>query len=213
MLNSFGLTLEDSTAAFRRQMGERGPHTRGLTVSPAAQLILERANLKALQLQDDPVSSEHILLAIVEKWSRNPFSAMLEARGVSAAEVQERTIAVGEGMLVQSVGASPQLRPWPDLWPSLDEVMLAPSPIGKDPVTNREWSSVMFADSEGHTFSHGQTLRQYYVDDDGYPVLTTTGAPVHLMLDDDGQPIRDPQGRGIVTQVEVPLGCGVNRLT
>ena len=67
----------------------------------------------------------------------------------------------------------------------------------------------MFTDASGRTFQQGRAVRQYFIDRDGHPVLTTDGRPVHLLLDDRGEPVRDEHGKGIIGPVEVPPGCEV----
>jgi hypothetical protein len=49
-------------------------------------------------------------------------------------------------------------------------------------------------------------LRQYFFDRDGYPVLTTDGRLVHIVVDEHGMPVRDDHGREMLGPVEVPEG-------
>jgi hypothetical protein len=55
----------------------------------------------------------------------------------------------------------------------------------------------------------GMLARQYFVDSDGYPVLTIDGRPVHVVVDEQGMPVLDEQGRRIFGPVEIPPGCQV----
>jgi hypothetical protein len=48
--------------------------------------------------------------------------------------------------------------------------------------------------------------RQYFLDRDGYPVLTTDGRPVHIVVDEQGVPVLAPQGQYKLGPVEVPPG-------
>lgn len=52
----------------------------------------------------------------------------------------------------------------------------------------------------------GIALRQYFVDRDGNPVLTTDGRPVHLLIDEDGRHVLDEAGQPIAAPVEIPPG-------
>jgi hypothetical protein len=52
----------------------------------------------------------------------------------------------------------------------------------------------------------GGLARQYFLDRDGYPVLTTDGQPVHVVVDEHGMPVLDEHGRQLLGPVEVPPG-------
>jgi hypothetical protein len=53
-------------------------------------------------------------------------------------------------------------------------------------------------------------MRQYYVDCEGLPVLTTDGEPVHSQFDAQGQVVVDPDdGLPVLVAVEVPPGSRV----
>jgi hypothetical protein len=212
VLESFGLSFDDARAALVARMGDPfEPNTRGWRIPPGTQVVLEAAKLQAVELKDEAVTSEHVLLALAEKWDRCPLTAMVARRGVDAAEVRQRTLAMSEA----AGGASPalwpirELGPWPDIEPSLDGVELSRSPAGHDPRKRRSWGSVMFVSPDGGSFRQGRSVRQYFVDRDGHPVLTTAGQPVHLVLDDQGEPIRDQHGKGVVGPIEIPPGCRV----
>ena len=51
-------------------------------------------------------------------------------------------------------------------------------------------------------------LRQYFIDRDGHPVLTADGRPVHVLVNEHGDEVRDAEGRSI-GPVEIPPGCRV----
>jgi len=48
--------------------------------------------------------------------------------------------------------------------------------------------------------------RQYFLNRDGYPVLTTDGRPVHFVVDEQDVPVLNPQGRYMLGPVQVPPG-------
>lgn len=213
VLRSFGLTLEDVRDAYIASMGDPfEPHRRGLKVPPATQLLLEAAKRKAIELHDDAVRSEHVLLALTERWDRNPLTHMVAQRGVEAEEVYRRTVLATE--LVEK--GEPE---WPatplGAWPDFDGPSrrtapeLAASLAGHDPWNRRSWGSVMFTDATGRTFRQGKAVRQYYVDRDGHPVRTTDGRPVHVLIDEDGGAVLDADGKSTLAPVEIPPGCEV----
>ena len=53
----------------------------------------------------------------------------------------------------------------------------------------------------------GMLGRQYFVDRDGYPVLTTDGRPVHIVVDEDAVPVLDEHGQEAIGPVEIPEGA------
>lgn len=68
-LESLGLTLEEVRKINSESMGdscERGEHE--LAIPPATHLLLERATLKALELEDEEVTDTHIMLALTDHW-------------------------------------------------------------------------------------------------------------------------------------------------
>jgi hypothetical protein len=209
VLASFGVTAAPLREAFVASMGDPyEPHHRGITLPPAAQLILERANLEAFALADAEVSSEHVLLALTGRWEG--FAAgWLRRRGVEAAAVRQRVVDLTEGAELPVPVPLPVEEPaWPaevDPAPGLE---LAPNPDGRDPRRRRPWGSAVFADADGRTFRQGIALRQYFIDRDGHPVLTTDGRPVHMLVNEHGDEVLDAQGRS-VGPVEVPPGCRV----
>jgi len=68
VLTSLGVTAAPLREAFVASMGDpHEPNRRGMTWSPAAQLLLARANVEAVALADAEVASEHILLALLSR--------------------------------------------------------------------------------------------------------------------------------------------------
>jgi hypothetical protein len=59
---------------------------------------------------------------------------------------------------------------------------------------------------EDRTPREGMLRRQSFMDRDGYPVLTTGGRPVHIVVDEHGIPVLDEHGREQLGPVEVPDG-------
>ena len=51
---------------------------------------------------------------------------------------------------------------------------------------------------------------QYYIDRDGFAVLTKDGRPVGALEDDDGRTIVDDEGKGILAPIDVPAGSEVH---
>lgn len=203
-LESFGLTLDDCRDGWVASMGDPyEPTSRGITLAPITYSVLERSKTMAVENNDEEVTSEHVLLALAERWDRGSLVGMVARRGVSAAAVGERTLAFSEGGDDASVHEWPrvQLGAWPDVGPRLGGLKLAASPAGHDPWRRRSWGSVMFVDGSGSPVTDGDQARQYYIDRDGYPVLTTDGRPVHIVRDDQGEPVVGP--------VEIPPGCTV----
>jgi len=203
-LASLGLTLEE---ARRRHVESRGdpyePHDRELTVPPAIHVVLERATLEAFELEDEQVTGVHILLALIQHYQL-PLGIALP--GVSSRTLHERLMAETDGMLPVSDPPS-----GPDPWASAKRIPrppepdLAPSPIGHDPRRRKPWGGAGFSVA-GKSLA---PLRQYYLDRDGHPVLTTDGKPVFSLQDEKGKDVLDEAGKGILTPVEIPEGSEV----
>lgn len=213
VLESFGLRFEETRDAFVASMGDPfDPHQRGQTVPPATQLLLEAAKRKAVELRDEAVGSEHVLLALTERWERGPLTCQLAQRGVEGEELLRRTLIVTEA-------AGEGENDWPLMsllpWPGFDDearrsrLELATSPSGHDPWRRRDWGSIMFVDGAGKMFHRGKAVRQYFIDRDGHPVLTADGRPIHVLVDEDGNALRDQDGSPRFGPVEIPPGCSV----
>jgi len=209
VLHSLGVALGRARRVFAESFGEPfEPHEREPTTPPATQEALECANVEALDLRDERVSGEHVLLALArERGGASPRSHLLWSYGFEAELLHARVLAATEG--VTEVPQSPEaeravkperVTPRPDL-------ELAPTPACHDPWRRQPWASLAFCDASGPVIQ-GRTLRQYFVDRDGNPVLTADGLPVHLTLD-DGVPRVDCHGHRIVIPVEVPPGAAL----
>jgi len=59
----------------------------------------------------------------------------------------------------------------------------------------------------GRPPKRGGWAGQYIIDRDGYPVLTTDGHPVHIVVDEDTVPVLDEHGHEMLGPVEVPDGA------
>jgi hypothetical protein len=204
VLESFGIRPEPFRQAFVLSMGdpwETTPTHR--TLSPATQLVLEGANLEAARLADAEVASEHVLLALI---SRDRFPTRWVVRsGITADAVRQRVVDTTEGVVLPE---APPLEPPPppeaDLAYTLD---LAPNPLGLDPRRRRPWGSRGFGVPLGRPPKKGMLGRQYFIDRDGYPVLTTDGHPVHFVVDEDTVPVLDEHGHETIGPVEIPEGA------
>ena len=210
VLESFGVRAEVLRQAFIDSMGD--PYdTKPRTVRYAepTQRALERANLEAARLADAEVSSEHVLLALASRWDNACFATGWLARaGITAEAVQQRVVDATEGVALPTPPT--RLEPPPTDHPGLAglaaELDLAPNPLGHDPHRRAPWTSMAFDVPEDRPPRVGMLARQYFLDRDGYPVLTTDGRPVHVVVDEHGIPVRDEQGHERLGPVEVPEG-------
>jgi hypothetical protein len=207
VLESLGVDAAPLREAWVASMGDPfEPHHQGLTWSPALQLLLERARLEAVMLGVADAASEHVLLAVTGRWDGSFATGWLQRRGVDAAAVRRRVVELAGG------GSLPEPRPAAqpagpsesDPAPGLE---LAPTPDGADPGRRRPWGSAVFVDAGGRTFRQGLALRQYFVDRDGNPVLTSDGRPVHFLVDEWGNDLLDDGGHPSIGPVEIPPGC------
>jgi predicted DNA-binding transcriptional regulator AlpA len=204
VLESFGIRPEPARQAFILSMGDPWDTTpTHTTLSPATQLVLERANLDAARLADAEVTSEYVLLALI---GRDRFPTRWVARsGITADPVRQRVMDATEGV---GLPEAPPLEPPPpaeaDPAYALD---LAPSPLGHDPRRRRPWGSRGFGVPLSRPPKKGMLGRQYFIDRDGYPVLTTDGRPVHIVVDEDTVPVLDEHGHERIGPVEIPQGA------
>jgi len=206
VLESFGIRAEPLRQAFIASMGdpwETTPTHR--TLSPATQLVLERANLEAARLADAEVASEHVLLALM---SHGHFPTGWIARaGITADAVRQRVVDATEGVVLPE---PPPLEPLPPSQaPWAHALDLAPNPLGHDPRRRGPWGSRGFGVPLDRPPKRGGWAGQYFIDRDGYPVLTTDGHPVHIVVDEDTVPVLDEHGHEMLGPVEVPEGAEV----
>jgi hypothetical protein len=210
VLESFGARLERLRQAFVDSMGD--PYDTPMThrkVPPATQLALERANLEAAWLADAEVTSEHVLLALIGRWRDSCFVLGWLARcGIAADAVRQRLIDATEGVVLPEPPAQLEPPPAPSLPPSSwDTLQLAPSPLGHDPRRRHPWGSRGFGVPLDPPPKQGGWAGQYFIDRDGYPVLTVDGRPVHIVMDEDTDPVLDEHGREVLGPVEIPQGA------
>jgi hypothetical protein len=207
VLASFGVTVQPLREAFVASMGD--PHEaeqRGTSWSPAAQLLLERTSLEAVALADAEVASEHVLLALTSRWDGSFATGWLQRRGMDPEAVRQRVVDFTEGVPLPE--PPPLAAPPPQFDPTAG-LDLAPTPGGQDPRRRQPWGSRVFVDADGRPVGQGTALRQYLVDRDGNPVLTTDGRPVDILVDEQGQPVLDAEGRPMIRAVEIPPGSQV----
>jgi hypothetical protein len=167
-------------------------------------LVLERANLEAARLADAKVTSEHVLLALTSQWDRGIVTGWLARCGITAEAVRRRVADVTEGVALPE--PAPLGEPSPREPVATGGLALAPNPLGKDPLRRKPWGSVAFQVPQDRPLRADMIPRQYFLDRDGYPVLTTDGRPVHFVVDEQGVPVLDPQGRYMLGPVEIPPG-------
>jgi hypothetical protein len=216
VLASFDLSLDNARSAFIESMGDPFEETsHGWTKTPpATQLVLERAKLKAFELTDEEVTSQHVLLALIERRGGGLISNPIVAKhSLDPDAVRQRLIAMTEdpSAVPEPLPPSRPQAPAPKRIPRPPEPDLAVTPSGQDPRRRRPWGSAVFHDEEGRALKQGSALRQYFIDRDGNPVLTTDGHPVHVLLDEDGELVIDDAGAPILVAIEVPPGSALER--
>jgi predicted DNA-binding transcriptional regulator AlpA len=207
VLESFGIRLEPLRQGFIASMGDpwdaKPTH---LNFSPATQLVLEGANLEAARLADAEVATEHVLLALI---SRGYFPRGWVARsGITAEAVRQRVVDATEGAALPE--PPEQLEPPLPSEPNPEDALdLAPNPLGHDPRRRRPWGSRGFGVPLDRPPREGMLGRQYFIDRDGCPVLTTDGQPVHIVVDEDTMPVLDEHGHEMLGPVEIPEGATI----
>lgn len=215
VLAFFDVNLQEARSALVESLGdpfEDSSHG-WVTMPPATQWIFERATLKAFELRDEEVTSQHVLLALIDEWSEGGTPACLAKSGVDTDTLRQRAVAMTEEL--RKVPEPPPPTPTPATAerriPRPPEPDLAMTPSGHDPRRRGPWGSAVFHDGSGRPVKQGVALRQYFIDRDGNPVLTTDGRPVHLLIDDDGRHVLDEAGQPIVAPVEIPPGSAIER--
>lgn len=238
VLRSLGLTLEGTRDAWVESMGDPyDPQELELVVPPATRFPFERAKLEALDLRDEQVTSEHLLLDLIDPAPQEPsdpelaralvtpsvmsspnllwrvrsskdvpsvLAMFFDWRGTHARAVRDRVIALTEDPTrhfdpPQRLPVEPKRR-WAGREPELTL-----SPLGHHPERRRPWGSGVFSRPDGTgTFKQGKALLQYFIDRDGYPVLTTEGNPVHVLIDAEGNHVLGEDGEVQLTAIDVP---------
>jgi hypothetical protein len=203
VLESFGIRLERLRQAFIDSMGDPWePKPAHVKLPPGTQLTLEHANLEAARLTDSEVTSEHVLLALI---GRGDFpTGWIAGRGITAEAVRQRIVDATEGVALPEPPA--WLEPPPQGPDPTDALDLAPNPLGHDPRRRLPWGSRGFGVPLDRPPRKGMLGRQYFIDRDGYPVLTADGQPVHVVVDEDTVPVLDEQGHEMIGPVEIPPG-------
>jgi hypothetical protein len=136
--------------------------------------------------------------------TRSLATGWLRRNGIEAAVVRQRVVDLTEaGELPEAVPPPVGEPAWPAEFDPAPGLELAPTPEGRDPRRRRPWGSAVFADADGRTFRYGIALRQYFIDRDGNPVLTADGRPVHMLVNEHGDRVRDAEGRSIGSCVPV----------
>jgi predicted DNA-binding transcriptional regulator AlpA len=207
-LESFGIYLKKIRQAWIETMGDPfEPGDLALVVPPGTHHLLERAKLHAAELEDDAIVGEHVLLALTDGWRGSDLAGLNAEGGIDAASLRRRMLAVSDGMLTahDPPPPRPDLPVSPKRVPRPPDPELAPSPVGHDPRRRRPWGSSGFTTQEGKSFP-GHTQGQYFIDRDGYPVLTTDGKPIHILLDHDGRRVLAEDGKPIIGALDVPPG-------
>lgn len=94
-LESLGLTFQGVRRAVIESVGEAFPTAyNGALLSHSTQYVLQRANLKAVELRDEQVSGEHALLALVETPDDSRALAILADEGIRPEAVAQHMIAL-----------------------------------------------------------------------------------------------------------------------
>jgi Clp amino terminal domain, pathogenicity island component len=207
VLESFGIRAELLRQAFVESMGDPyDTEPAGATLPPSTQLVLERANLEAARLGDAEVTSEHVLLALSSVWDNSFATNWFTRSGIDPDIVRRRVVEVTEGVALPAPPPLPDPAPEADPGAALD---LAPNPLGHDPLRRRPWGSMRFGVPEDRPPRPGMLPRQYFIDRDGYPVLTTDGQPIHFVVNEHGLPVLDEQGHRLLGPVEIPPGAEI----
>lgn len=169
--------------------------------SPRLQFVTERASLKAFELQDEVVDSEHVLLALADAWYDAPLLGRILGERDSMVVVS-RVLAISEDTLSQGEGVA-------DRSVSVELVM---NPLGFDPWRRRPWTTQYFMDMEsGRPCLQRGTACQYLVDRDGYPLMTVNDQFVDLCPESEASmsvSMETPR----LKAVSPPAGAGPGRI-
>lgn len=206
---SLGVSRDEVRSAVAASCGDpfEKPSCDFVKWTTESQLVFERANLKAYELEDAFLRSDHVLLALLDMWGRVPISRWFHERGMSDGTIRTILITITEEYSeddaeVPSPAETHVSQPRRISRPP--DPALRPSPEGFDPNARQPWASAIFCDSRGKPILQGKALRQYFVDRDGHPVLTEEGRPIHVLIDETGEFICDMDGRPIIGPVDIP---------
>ncbi len=224
-LESFGIGHETLKSALVKSFGDPfEPKPGGLSIPVITQLALERATLLRLELQDTAFGSEHVLLSLLQFTNRCQTGVFLERTGVTPERLRDQVLRV-TAEPTQSVDAVTP--PSSTAGPHDTELVVdhaqtdssgslafefAPTPSGHDPRERKPWSSELFRDGNGRPLDMEPQAgwRQYYVDRDGNPVLSTTGKAVHILLDARNALVTNEMGEPVLVAIEVPPGRDID---
>lgn len=212
VLESLGLSEHELRQSYVRSMGDPFAPLASDTQPPSEpSLDLHRASYEAYDLQDEVVASEHVLIAAARAAEADHLGPLV-FRGIAADTIRDRVLAVTEGTVPISALRAPEpaerTRPYGYPHWAEPEPELGVSPLGHHPLRRRPWTAVGFHDVEGHggPLMEGKVLLQYFLDRDGYPLLSSDGQPVHVVVDDAGNYVYDEENVPLYTVVEVPPG-------
>lgn len=97
VLASFGVAHKELRDSYAPGATLLGPVRSGRDLTTELLLTLERANWWALRLEDRSVSSEHLLLALTDRWQESQLTDHMAKRGLDPESIWVRVIAVTEG--------------------------------------------------------------------------------------------------------------------
>ncbi|MBO0682065.1 MAG: hypothetical protein J2P45_02825 [Candidatus Dormibacteraeota bacterium] len=97
VLASFGILYNDLCGSYAPDARLPGAVRRGRDLTTEVLLTLERANWWALRLEDRIVTSEHVLLALGDRWQESQLTKYMAKRGLDPESIWVRVIALTEG--------------------------------------------------------------------------------------------------------------------
>lgn len=68
----------------------------------------------------------------------------------------------------------------------------------------RPWTSAFLKDDDDKALRVGRLPVQYFVDRDGFPMRTSDGCYVDMLLDEHGQLVLDETGTAVLIPIEPP---------
>ncbi|MBO0687315.1 MAG: Clp protease N-terminal domain-containing protein, partial [Candidatus Dormibacteraeota bacterium] len=97
VLASFGVVYDDLRSSYAPAAPLHGEVRHGRELTTELLLTLERANWWALRLEDGTVTSEHLLLALGDRWQQSQLTDYMATRGLDPESIWVRVIALTEG--------------------------------------------------------------------------------------------------------------------